>query len=69
MGNTVEKRIITNEYLALPIDINLNLNEIYRDGLLLNEAELEALLRSKMEFDYTIDQNAHPKSILGAGKC
>ena len=44
VGNNLETRIITNEYLALPPELNLNLNEIYRGGILLSEAELEALV-------------------------
>ena len=49
VGNTLEKRIITNEYIALPISLNLSLNEIYRSGNLLNEAELEARLLLGMQ--------------------
>ena len=42
------KTSITNEYLALPAELNLNLNKIYRSGTLLSEAELEALLQKKL---------------------
>ena len=35
LGNKLEKRIITNEYLALPAELNLNLNEIYGTETLL----------------------------------
>ena len=74
VGNKLETRIITNEYLALPPELNLNLNEIYRGGILLSEAELEALVNTKLDLNYTIDPNTHPKlkfmtkSILGSGE-
>ena len=73
-GNKLETRIINYEYLALPPELNLNLNEIYRGGILLSEAELEALVNTKLDLNYTIDPNTHPKlkfltkSILGSGE-
>ena len=52
--------------MALLAELNLNLNEIYRSGIFLSEAELD--------INFTLDPNTHPKlkfltkSILGSGE-
>ena len=56
-----QTRIITNEYMSLPAELNLNLSEIYRSGILLSEAELEALVNAKLDLNYTLEPNKHPK--------
>ena len=71
VGINLETKIITNEYLALPAELNPNLNEIYRSGILLSKAELEALVNATLDLNCTLDPNTHPKlkfltkSILG----
>ena len=47
--------------MSLPAELNLNLSEICRSGILLSEAELEALVNAKLDLNYTLDPNTDPK--------
>ena len=64
---------VTSEYLGLPANLTINLNELYEGGVFKSEAELENLIKLNGNINYQIGENtriairAVTRYILGDG--